>query len=325
MAETRTPTATRPASLAPDPGTVRLGLLLGGLVLALLAGFGLGRLTPGTGGDASAPAGGPAVGGAADGHTHPPGTAPHDHTATGTTGAGAGAEVGGVTLSSGGYTLVPDSTSLAVGRSQDFRFHVLGADGRPVTSFAVVNDKPMHLIVARRDLSGYQHLHPTMGLDGTWSVPLTLPAAGSWRAYADFAAVDATGRQTALALGVDLVAAGDYVPRALPPPAREATVDTLTVTYEGTPRVGAVQPMLFRVFRDGSPVTELQPYLGAYGHLVALREGDLGYLHVHPEAELAGGAVKFWLAAPSPGRYRLYFDFQLARVVRTAEFTLVVP
>ena len=81
--------------------------------------------------------------------------------------------------------------------------------------------------------------------------------------------------------------------------------------YEGTPRVGVTQPLLFRVSADGAPVTNLERYLGAYGHLVVLREGDLGYVHVHPEEQLVDGAIKFWLAAPSPGRYRMFLDFQV--------------
>jgi hypothetical protein len=323
-----------------DRGSIRLALLLGGLVLALIAGFGLGRLDTGT---ATPAADGRSAGDPAADHTHAPGAGPHDHSTGGTTGAGA--EAGGLSLSAAGYTLAPGPTSFGVGKSQDFRFQVRGADRKPVTSFAVVHDKPMHLIVVRRDLSGYQHLHPTMASDGTWSMPLTLPAAGIWRAYADFTALDGAGRQTAITLGVDLVAAGGYAPRPLPAAAREAAVDGFTVAYEGTPQVGATRPLQFRVFRDGSPVAgpspqtgppdpglrsaapaggTLEPYLGAYGHLVAVRDGDLAYLHAHPEDQLAGGAVKFWLAAPSPGRYRLFFDFQVAGAVRTAEFTLTV-
>jgi hypothetical protein len=91
------------------------------------------------------------------------------------------------------------------------------------------------------------------------------------------------------------------------------------VTYEGTPVVGATSPMLFRVSAGA-----LEPYLGSFGHLVVLREGDLGYVHVHPEPQLSGGAVKFWLSAPSPGTYRMYFDYQVSGKVSTAEFTLKV-
>jgi hypothetical protein len=300
-------------------GTTRLALFVGGLVLALVGGFGLGRLNT----DAGSPS---PAGVSAGAHTDAPGSAPHDHGTGGTTTATttAGTEVGGLSLSTAGLTLVPATTSFQVGRSQPFQFQVRGVDRKPVTDFAVVHDKPLHMIVVRRDLTGYQHLHPTPAPDGTWTVPLTLPTPGIWRAYADFTALDAAGKQTAVTLGVDLVVTGDYTPRALPAAAREATVEKFTVTYEGTPQVGATQPLLFRIFANGSAVTGLERYLGAYGHLVALRAGDLGYVHVHPEEQLANGAVKFWVAAPSPGSYRLFFDFQLAGVVSTAEFTLTV-
>ncbi|MDI5941459.1 hypothetical protein QLR68_25660, partial [Micromonospora sp. DH15] len=75
---------------------------------------------------------------------------------------------------------------------------------------------------------------------------------------------------------------------------------------------------------DGA-AAPLERYLGAYGHLVALREGDLGYLHVHPEAGPPTAGVSFQVTVPGPGSYRLYLDFQVAGVVRTAEFTLNVP
>jgi hypothetical protein len=124
-------------------------------------------------------------------------------------------------------------------------------------------------------------------------------------------------------LGVDLTVTGEYLPRPLPAPAPEATAGGFQVRYEGRPRIDAVQPLLFRVTRGGA-AAPVERYLGAYGHLVVLREGDLAYVHVHPEAELTDGAVKFWLTAPSPGRYRMFFDFQVAGAVHTAEFTLAV-
>jgi hypothetical protein len=322
-------TRTKPRVTAPpETGSgLRLGLFVAGLVFALVGGFGVGRLTSGGGGPgggdaAAAPSA--AAGTAADGtHAHAPGTAEHAHGASGMT-AVAGAELGGLSLSGSGYTLVPAGTAFAAGRTADFRFTVRGPDRQPVTRFAVVHEKPLHLIVARRDLSGYQHLHPTMAADGTWSVPLTLGAPGVWRAFADFTLVDSAGAQIAATLGTDLTVAGDYTPAALPAPAREASTGGFTVTYEGTPSVGATQPVQFRVFRAGNPVTDLEPYLGSYGHLVVLRQGDLGYLHVHPDEQRVPGTVKFWLAAPSPGTYRAFFDFQVAGQVHTAAFTMTV-
>jgi hypothetical protein len=278
-----------------------VGIALG-VVLALAVGFLVGRAVGPTG--SASPAAGATI--AADGHNH------------GSTAVSLTTEVGGLAVAAGGYTLSADTAPFAAGTAKTFRFRVYGANRTPVTTFAVAHEKLMHLVVVRRDLTGYQHLHPTMAQDGTWSVDLRLPEPGVWRAYADFAVIDASRATTAVTLGVDLTAAGPYQPKALPEPDRASTVDGLTVTYEGTPAISATQALVFRV---PAPV---ERYLGAYGHLVVLREGDLGYVHVHPEDQLLGGAVKFWLAAPSAGRYRMFFDFQVAGKVHTAEYTLVV-
>ena len=308
----------------------RLALVAGGLIVALLAGFGLGRL--GTGGEpagtgAPPPSGGPASPGGAvsagDGHQHPAGTGAHSHPGDG--GAG-GAQATGTTVSAGGYTLQPERRTQPAGTSADYRFRIVGADRQAATRFAVVHDKPLHMIVVARDLSGYQHLHPTMAPDGTWSVPLKLARAGGYRVYADFSVTAADGTPLPLVLGVDHQVPGAHTPVALPPVAAQATAGQFAVSMEGTPTVGATAPMFFRVSRAGAPgPSQLERYLGAYGHLVVVREGDLGYVHVHPEAELVDGAVKFWLTAPSAGRYRAFFDFQVGGEVYTAEYTMEIP
>ncbi|WP_319459895.1 hypothetical protein [Micromonospora sp. RTP1Z1] len=302
--------------VGPDRSTLRLALVVGGLVLAVLLGFGLGRLNP-------PPSAASGAAPATVGHTHPPGAGAHSH-------GGAGVDQGGTTdaaglsVSAAGYTLTPSTAEFPVGRAGELRFQIRDERRRAVTRFAVVHDKPMHLIVVRRDLTGYQHLHPTMASDGTWSVPLTLTQPGVWRAYADFTAVADDGRQTAVTLGTDLTAPGGYAPRPLPAPATTGTVDGFTVDYEGTPKAGESTPLRFRV-RAGDAAAPLEPYLGAYGHLVALREGDLGYLHVHPNTGRDGDAVTFQLTVPGPGRYRMFLDFQVAGVVHTAAFTVTVP
>jgi hypothetical protein len=302
-----------------DP--LRLAAIAGGLVIVpLIAVVGLvlalGDGTPSASGPTAGPTGG------ASGHAHAPGTAPNHPHGGFTIGD---ATIGGLAVSAGGYTLVPMSTTLTAGASAPFRFRIHGPDGRPVTRFAIAHGRPMHVVVVRRDLSGYQHLLPTMAADGTWQIVFALPRPGSWRAFADFVTFDAKGARAALTLGVDLTIAGGSRPTPSLAAAREAKVDGYTVTYEGTPQAGLTQPLVFRLFRAGEPVLDLDRYLGAYGHLVALREGDLGYLHVLPENRLFRGAAKFWLSAPSRGRYRLFLDFRVDGRVHTATFAVVVP
>lgn len=228
----------------------------------------------------------------------------------------------GLASSRGDYTLTPTSATLTAGPNT-FSFRVSGPDGKPVTRFDVEHEKRMHLIVVRRDTAGFQHVHPEMGADGTWSVPLTLDQSGSYRAFADFAP---TGGE-ATTLGVDLAVPGDFQPKDYAT-SRVSAVDGYEVRLDGDLVPGTTAELTLTVSKGGKPVTDLQPYLGAYGHLVALRGGDLAYLHVHPDGEPGDGKTKpgptvtFYAEVPSAGAYRLFLDFQHGNTVRTAEFTL---
>ncbi|MET8544575.1 hypothetical protein ABZW03_28625 [Kitasatospora sp. NPDC004799] len=226
---------------------------------------------------------------------------------------------GGLQVSERGYTLSVDSPFVTAGSPTDLRFRILGADGKPVTAYQQQHEKDLHLIVAPRDLSTFQHLHPTLAADGTWSAPTAVPAAGEYRVFADFTPA---GQSEGLTLGADLHAAGDLRPAPLPETGRTVTVDGYTVTLGGDLTPGRSGRLTLSVSKDGKPVTDLQPYLGAYGHLVALRAGDLAYLHVHPDTTTPGPEIAFTTTAPSTGGYRLFLDFKHGDTVRTAAFTL---
>ncbi|MFD0274898.1 hypothetical protein ACFVHB_13500 [Kitasatospora sp. NPDC127111] len=295
-----------------------------GLTTAFGAAYGVGHLT----GDGPAPrpaaAAAPVSASASVAHAGHGGEAPAAGAAA-TAGpadaAGGGHLPGGLQISERGYTLSLDHPFVTAGAPTDLRFRILGADGRPVTDYRPAHERELHLIVAPRDLATFQHLHPTRAADGTWSATAALPAAGEYRVFADFTPGGAT---EGLTLGADLHAAGDLRPAPLPEPGRTATVDGYTVTLGGDLTPGRPARLTLGVTRDGRPVTDLQPYLGAYGHLVALRAGDLAYLHVHPESSTPGPEVAFTSTAPSPGTYRLFLDFKHGDTVRTAAFTVTV-
>jgi hypothetical protein len=227
----------------------------------------------------------------------------------------------GLSASDGGLNLRAADTTFRPGVAETFTFEVARFDGVAVTAFQERHEREMHLVVVSQDLVEFQHVHPVLDSDGTWSIPLTLPRAGTYRAYADFAAAGADP----LTLSATLNARGELAPRALPGVSRHADVDGYEVTLEGELAAGADSELRFGVSRDGVVVEDLEPYLGAFGHLVAIRGSDLGYLHVHPTDDSSPADVGFALRAPSPGAYRLFLDFQHGGVVRTAAFTIEVP
>lgn len=235
--------------------------------------------------------------------------------------------VGGLRIADGGYRLDLDTPRVSAGRESELRFTVRDAAGRPVTEYRREHGKELHLVLASRDLGTYRHLHPARAADGTWSVHAALPAAGDHRLFADFTPA-AKGAES-LTLGADLAVSGNYRPLPLPRPSAVATTDGYTVTLRGALRPGETGDLELSVSRDGRPVDDLEPYLEAYGHLVALRSGDLAYLHVHPGGEPGDGrtrpgpVITFTATAPSAGAYRLFLDFKHEGKVHTAAFTVV--
>ena len=87
---------------------------------------------------------------------------------------------------------------------------------------------------------------------------------------------------------------------------------------------GGSAELSYDLSRDGRPLADIEPYLGADGHLVALREGDLAFLHVHPEESTTPGQIRFGASLPSAGRYRLFLQFRHEGGVRTVAHTLEV-
>jgi hypothetical protein len=224
----------------------------------------------------------------------------------------AAAAVRGLAVAEHGLRLELATPELARGRREQLRFAITDAAGRPVRDFDVAHERRMHLIVVRRDLTGFQHLHPELGADGVWTTPVRLPEAGSYRVFADFAR---DGR--AITLGSDLRVDGDADLEPLAEPAATASAgDGYEVRLDARgANPGREAELAFAIRSRGEPV-ETEPYLGAGGHLVALREGDLAFLHVHPTE-----ATTFGATFPTAGRYRLFLQFQHEGTVRTAAFT----
>lgn len=224
----------------------------------------------------------------------------------------------GLAIAADGYRLVLDTTTVANGETTAFGFDIVDDIGTPVTAFDDLHTRPLHLIVLSRNMVDYLHLHPTMDDHGHWTVELPPLSPGSYRVFADFQPTDSVN----LTLGADVLVPGDPPAVTIPAPSTVATADGYTVTMTGRPTTGDSE-LSFTVEVD-EEVVQTEPYLGAAGHLVAIRTGDLAYLHVHPHDGGTTSAVTFTAEFPSAGTYRLFFDYSHDGTVRTASFTVDV-
>jgi hypothetical protein len=259
-------------------------------------------------------AGGAVAGGAIDPDRSAPAAESHAEEPAEHAAEGAAHPVRGVAVAENGLRLAVDEPELRRGRTQTVRFRIVDDAGATVRDFDVEHTKRMHVIVARRDLRTFQHLHPEQAEDGSWSVPLKLDEAGSYRIFADFSRAE---EKTTLAADLRVDGAADL--KDLPAPAPLATSDG---GYEvrldaGQAERGEEAELRFTIAKDGRAVQPEQ-YLGAGGHLVALREGDLAFLHVHPTEDRAAA---FAATFPTAGRYRLFLQFKHDGRVHTAAFT----
>ena len=219
----------------------------------------------------------------------------------------------GLAIAEDGLRVVVDDPELRRGREKALRFRIVDERGETVRDFEVEHEKRMHLILARRDLSNFQHLHPEQTADGSWIVTVRPDDAGSYRLFADFSH---DGEPQTLATDLRVDGTADLRPLPEPEPTAVSDGGYQVRLAGGEARPGQEADLRFTITKDGVPV-ETEPYLGAGGHLVALRDGDLAFLHVHPMED----SVRFAATFPTEGRYRLFLQFQHESRVHTVAFT----
>jgi len=207
-----------------------------------------------------------------------------------------------------------------------------------ITGYEVVHEKRFHLFVVSRDMEFFQHIHPEQLPDGTWTIQVTLPKPGDYQILSDFLPTGGSPQFIGRTLEtIDF--AGDLeseIPHLRPDVDVTKTVGSVTAHVDLEPSTlveGQFGHLAFTLTdaQTGRPVTDLQPYLGAFGHALILSEDMRDYVHSHPFEDLDGVAkgfsgptVTFEAYMPKAGRYRAWSQFQRNGEVVTIPFTINV-
>jgi hypothetical protein len=192
--------------------------------------------------------------------------------------------------------------------------------GAPVTKFEVVHEKLFHLFLVSQDLEFFVHGHPESRPDGSFRFQGRLPKAGMYRALADFYPSKGTPQLIAKTV---FVPGGLLETAHLKPdvsPKHTENLDVELVTDPPVPIAGLKTKLTFRL----GPSDGIEPYLGAWGHMLVASDDLIDMIHTHPFIADGGPQVQFNVLFPRARMYRVWVQFQRKGVVNTAAFTLPV-
>jgi len=197
-------------------------------------------------------------------------------------------------------------------------------EGASVKQFEVVHEKLFHLFLVSQDLQWFAHLHPDADMDGRFRLTTQLPKPGVYRLLADFYPRGGTPQL----LPRTLTTAGYVKPIEEGIPALSADLapkhgENLNVELSldpPEPIAGKKAMLFFKV----SPADGLEPYLGAWGHMLAASADLADTIHEHPFFAEGGPQLQFNLFFPRATMYRVWVQFQRQGVVNTVAFTVPV-
>jgi hypothetical protein len=226
----------------------------------------------------------------------------------------------------------PMSGTITPGKPAMLMFTLKDPTGAPVTTLETVHEKILHLLMVSKDLSWYAHEHPAVQKDGTFSLTFTFPQAGDYLLFNDFTPPK-VGQQV-VQVPIKVEGAAPAAKPLVVDTGTPKTVDGYSVTLDtgGPVKTGDETHMAYTITRDGKPVTDLQPYLGAMGHLVVISQDLKNFVHSHPHEEGAehatggktGPKVDFEAFFTAPGVYKGWAQFQHMSKVITVPFTFNV-
>lgn len=206
-----------------------------------------------------------------------------------------------------------------------------------VRDFAVVHTKRLHLFLLSQDLEHYEHMHPTQDDSGAWVFDVTLPCPGIYKLYADFQPEDGIPQVLSHALVTAGVAGNreSVAARLVRDPVLKKTVGGMSVALELPPGgliAGSDATLTYRLTdaRTGAPVTDIEPYLGAWGHTLIMSEDMQHFVHAHPSEHVSGASartgpeLRFNARLPESGHYRIWTQVKRHGEVSTAIFTIAV-
>jgi putative copper resistance protein D len=222
---------------------------------------------------------------------------------------------------------------ISAGTPVSITVHLEDRKGRPLQGLQTHHERILHTVIIGKDLNVFAHIHPedlgalTSEMLGKATFPLqyTFPKAGVYIIGIDFATEDGIYGKTA------------YLTVSGQPHMGAATIDLSRTKNFGPYRVvltsspkelkaGEETVLAYLIEKDGMPVTDLQPYLGAPMHLAVVRADLTQFMHTHGvlpgetqphddhmhamPPEKFGPEIDAYVVFPTQGIYKIFVQVQ---------------
>ncbi|MDP3772244.1 MAG: copper resistance protein CopC [bacterium] len=249
---------------------------------------------------------------------------------------------------------IPIDLSVSIGRIE--RGQIVG----PAEDLGVYHDRILHFVIVGEDLKTFAHVHtedvgpvtPEIKKSAVFPLRYTFPAAGRYTILIDYVV---GGRELSQQSFIEVGDASVSGTNSMEKNSDAIThldrtlvkdIDGYRVTLEVPKKIntGEVAKLAYAIEKNGVPVHDLEPYLGAAMHIAVVR-ADLGRItHTHGQPYLPGSAyfqqlfqdyVKYHahlipdrfgpkiqarLTFPTQGLYEIFGEFKHAGRVVTTSF-----
>lgn len=211
------------------------------------------------------------------------------------------------------------------GKPLELRFELVDPKtSQRVTKYEIVHEKFFHLFLVSADLEIFVHDHPVPQPDGTFLYRTTLPKPGIYRLLAD--CYPSGGTPQLLPRYLTTAGYDKSIEESIGHPAPDLSpkqTENMSVSLRMDPPepLPGRKTMLFFTINPGDG---FEPYLGAWGHLLAVSTDLRDSIHEHPIYADGRSDVQFNVFFPRAETYRVWVQFQRKGVVNTAVFTIPV-
>ena len=185
-------------------------------------------------------------------------------------------------------SLETEPSKITAGTPVTITVRMKDPEGRPLQGLAVSHERILHVLIIGHDMRSFAHIHPE---DAG-------PITGDMMKQAAFPLHYTYSKSGEYLVGVDFFAGDEFYSKtfSLSVPGKPAmgrpVIDFSTrknfgeyrVTFAASPmniKAGEEASLQYTIEKDGKPVTDLNPYLGAAMHLAVVSDDLKQYIHAH--------------------------------------------